>query len=94
MSLGASKATVPVAILSTPGFHARTVDPASVRFGDPHDAQQRDCTEAHGRGHVHDVDGDGDADLLLHFTVGATGWDTGDEQDVTNNDASATITVV
>jgi hypothetical protein len=56
-----SKGVIPVAILATAAFDATTVDPATVRFG------PGNASEAHGTGHVSDVDGDGDLDLLLHF---------------------------
>jgi len=56
-----SGGVIPVAILTTPAFDATTVDVAAVRFG------PGNAVEAHGRGHVEDVDGDGDLDLLLHF---------------------------
>src|SRR5207244_3350423 len=52
---------IPVAILTTPSFDATTVNAATVRFG------PGSAVEAHGRGHVEDVDGDGDLDLMLHF---------------------------
>ena len=75
-----SKGVIPVAILSTASFDATTVDPASVCFGDAEDASQRDCTEAHGKGHLEDVNGDGRLDLLLHFETQQTGIDPGDTQ--------------
>ena len=56
-----SKGLIPVAILTTDVFDATTVDPLSVAFG-PNSA-----VEAHGMGHIEDVDDDGDLDLLLHF---------------------------
>jgi hypothetical protein len=56
-----SNGVIPVAILTTPSFDAATVDVATVRFG------PGNATEAHGRGHLEDVDGDGDLDLVLHF---------------------------
>jgi uncharacterized delta-60 repeat protein len=74
-----SPGLIPVAIVTTDSFDATTVDPASVCFGDAEDPAQRDCTEAHGRGHVEDVNGDGKLDLLLHFEVLETGIDRGDE---------------
>ena len=75
-----SQGLIPVAILTTATFDATTVDPGSVCFGDAEDPAQRDCTEAHGRGHLEDVDGDGDRDLLLHFETQQTGIDQGDQQ--------------
>jgi hypothetical protein len=62
-----SKGVIPVAVLTTESFDATTVDPSSVKFG-PNGA-----TEAHGRGHEEDVNGDGDVDLMLHFATQATG---------------------
>jgi len=56
-----SKGVIPVAILTTPTFDATTVDPLSVRFG------PGNASEAHATGHISDVDGDGDLDLMLHF---------------------------
>jgi len=70
---------VPVAILSEPGFDARTVDAGSVCFGAaPPDPAESDCSEAHGRGHRRDVDLDGDVDMLLHYDVAETGIEGGD----------------
>jgi hypothetical protein len=74
-----SKGVTPVAILSN-SFDATTVNPATVCFGDAENPSQRDCTEAHGKGHIEDVDGDGDLDLVLHFDTTATGIDLGDTQ--------------
>ena len=67
-----SKGVMPVAILTTETFDATTVDPLTVEFG-PDGA-----TEAHGKGHIEDVDGDSDLDLVLHFKVQDTGIACGD----------------
>ncbi len=67
-----SKGVIPVAILTTHNFDATTVDPLSVEFG------PKGATESHGRGHIEDVDGDGDADLVLHFRTRRTGIQCGD----------------
>lgn len=56
-----SKGVIPVVIFTTATFDATTVDPANVRFG------PGNAAEAHGTGHISDVDGDGDLDLMLHF---------------------------
>lgn len=69
---------IPVPILSTASFDSTSVDPASVCFWDADDRSQRDCTEAHGTGHVQDVNGDRRLDLLLHFDVAETGIDPDD----------------
>ncbi len=67
-----SKGNIPVAILTTSDFDATTVDPLSVEFG-PNNA-----TESHDQGHIEDVDGDGDLDLMLHFNTQETGIQCGD----------------
>lgn len=67
-----SKGVITVAILTTSTFDATTVDPLSVKFG-PNEA-----TEAHGRGHLEDVNGDGKLDLVLHFRTRETGIQCGD----------------
>ena len=74
------RGVIPVAILTTEDFDATTVDPGTVCFGDAEDAAQRDCTEAHARGHIQDVDRDGDLDLLLHYETQQTGIDSGDTE--------------
>ncbi len=56
-----SKGVIPVVIFTTATFDATTVNPATVRFG------PGNASEAHGTGHISDVDGDGDLDLMLHF---------------------------
>jgi CSLREA domain-containing protein len=67
-----SEGVVPVAILTTDSFDATTVEPLSVQFG-PHEA-----TEAHGRGHFDDINGDNRLDLVLHFRTREIGIDCGD----------------
>jgi hypothetical protein len=67
-----SNGVVPVAILTTNTFAATTVDPLSVTFG------PRGAVEAYARGHLEDVDGDGDTDMVLHFRTQETGIVCGD----------------
>ncbi len=69
-----SKGVIPVAILTTDTFDATTVDPESITFG-PDGA-----AKAHPQGHLEDVDGDGDLDLLLHFRTQETGIQRGDTE--------------
>ena len=69
-----SHGVIPVAILTTDDLDATTVNPASVRFG-PNNA-----TEAHGRAHIEDVNGDGRPDMVLHFRTEETGIQCGDAQ--------------
>lgn len=67
-----SKGVIPVAILTTGGFDAATVDPAAVRFG----ATGTEAAPAHST--LADVEGDGDTDLILHFRTPDTGIECGD----------------
>jgi len=66
-----SHGVIAVTLRSSPDFDARSVDPASVRFG-PVGAQAV-------KTHLVDVNGDGLADLLLHFRTQATGIRCGDK---------------
>ena len=61
-----SHGVIPVAILTTDTFDATTVDPLNIRFG-PEGA------EAHGKGHLQDVNHDDEPDLVLHFKTQETG---------------------
>lgn len=63
---------ITVAILGTPEFDARSINPVSVLFG------PGAAVEAHGRGHWEDVNGDGRIDLALHFRCERTGIQPGD----------------
>ncbi len=65
-----SKGVVPVAILTTDEFDALAVDPTTVAFG-PGAVPACD-------GHVEDMDGDGDLDLVLHFEIQESGLAFGD----------------
>ena len=65
-----SRGVIPVAILTTGAFDATTVDPSSVKFG-PNLATPV-------RAALQDVDGDGDADMILHFRTQDTGIMCGD----------------
>ena len=66
-----SNGVIAAAILTTDTLDATTVDPSSIEFG-PHGA-----TEAHGRGHFEDVNGDNRLDLILHFKTREIGIECG-----------------
>jgi hypothetical protein len=76
----ASRGVIPVAVLTTSAadgdndFDASTLDPASVRFG------RGEAAEAHGQGHLEDVDADGDLDVVLHFATPAADIRCGDTE--------------
>jgi DNA-binding beta-propeller fold protein YncE len=69
-----SKGMIPVAVMSSDTFDATTVDPLSVEFG------SRGALEAHGKGHIEDVNEDGEPDLVLHFKTQETGILCGDRE--------------
>ncbi|MGD2152401.1 MAG: C39 family peptidase [Gemmatimonadales bacterium] len=64
---------IPVAILTSGGFDATEVDASTVEFG------PGKATASRGRGHIEDVDGDGDLDMLLHFRTRDSGIQCGDD---------------
>jgi hypothetical protein len=67
-----SKGVIPVAVLTTSSFDATAVDPATVLFG----PAGTEATPVHSA--LEDVDGDGDADIILHFKTQDTGIVCGD----------------
>jgi DNA-binding beta-propeller fold protein YncE len=71
---------ISVVIRSTPDFDATTADPASVCFGSAENPDARNCVAARQTGHLEDVDGDHDADLILHFLAQSTGIAPGDPE--------------
>ena len=73
-----SKGVVPVALLSTEGFDATTVDASTVTFG------PGEATMDHNSAHLEDVDGDGNLDMVLHFRTQELNLDeTSTEADLT-----------
>jgi hypothetical protein len=73
-----SSGLIPVAILSDANFDATHVDPGAVCFGDAEEPSERDCSAAHGRGHIEDANFDRRNDLVLHFETAQTGIDATD----------------
>lgn len=74
-----AKGVIPVAILTTHSddgdpydFDATAVDALSVRFG------PGGAAPVHSSGHIEDIDGDNDYDLMLHFSTPDTGIVCGD----------------
>jgi len=75
-----SQGVTPVALLHTEAFDpVDRVDRGSLRFGAPDAVDAGEGAVIAHDGHVEDVDGDGDDDLVLHFATPETGFD-GDEQ--------------
>lgn len=72
INLKAAKGVTPVAVYGSASFDATTIDVGTVAFG-PDGA-----TEAHGRLHVEDVNGDGFLDAVMHFRTGDIGLACGD----------------
>jgi len=72
------KGNIRVAILSTADFDATTIDPSTVCFGDADAPLERNCSYAHHKADVKDVNADGSPDLILHFETAQTGIDPGD----------------
>ncbi len=68
-----SKGVIPVAILTDQDFDATTVDVSTVVFG-------LAGAQPKHNGHIEDVDGDGDDDLMLHFKTQDTGIQCGDTE--------------
>jgi len=62
-----NKGVIPVAVLGEAGVDATGIGIATLTFG------PGAAIEAHGRGHVEDVNRDGDLDLVLHFRTRETG---------------------
>lgn len=70
----ASRGSVPVAVLSSEGFDAGTIDPGTVRFGPGEAAPRQE------RGHVEDVNGDGLDDMVFHFLTQEAGFSCDDTE--------------
>jgi hypothetical protein len=70
-----SRGTIPVAIISTPGFNAVTaVDTSSLTFGRTGNEHSLAFCNSGGE----DVNGDGLPDLVCHFDTQSTGFESGD----------------
>jgi hypothetical protein len=82
-----SRGLIPVAVLTDAGFDpVAMADRSTIRFGDPDDVgfdgagnPVGGATPAHG-GHVEDVDGDGDDDLMLHFPTQDADFEGDDDE--------------
>ena len=71
----ANEPTLRVAVLTTKGFNAASIDPGSVEFGN---GAARPISDNGHYGYLKDVDGDGDGDLLLLFRTADVGIPCGD----------------
>jgi hypothetical protein len=71
-----SRGNIPVAIMSTPQFDARTINPPSLSFGRTGDEKTFDVC------HVEDIDKDGLQDLVCHFETQGTGFGSGDSEGI------------
>lgn len=74
-----SNGYVRVAVLWTDEFDP-TDEPVRYRFGAPDVVSEGGGARPARGGHVRDVDGDGDDDLVLRFPTDETGFDSDDEE--------------
>lgn len=73
-----SNSFVPVAVFQPDEFDP-TSENVNYRFGAPEPVKDGGGARPAHDGHIEDVDGDGDDDLVLHFPAAETGFD-GDEE--------------
>lgn len=75
-----ARGVIPVAVLRTDDFDpVEQIDVSTLRFGPPDVVDAGGGATPEHDGHVEDVDGDDDDDLVLHFPTADTGFD-GDER--------------
>lgn len=74
-----SKGTIPVAVLQTEHFDP-TEEDVRYRFGAPEVVSEGGGARPAHDGHIEDVDGDENDDLVLHFPTEDTGFDSDDEE--------------